>query len=295
MIDPVSHHANATMPDLLSLPPEIQKLTRLGDIGPSADREWIDYATLGIRREHVADLEAILVDIDDFVDLPDTDPLQRLPMHAWRALAQINAVEAIPTLIHLLARVEQEDDEQVQAELPLVFGYFGPPAAPALIAYLADAANPAWSRLCAAESLTNIALSAPEIRESVIASLHGLLELFSENKVSVNSVLIELLARLKAVEAAGLVGRVYTSGRVDPEIAIDWEDFQVKTGLIEQRKTSPAPLRHSPAAFMDDFSGTIEPGLTRKVKSNPKKPHIAGQKTKPGKEKKKNVKRKKKK
>src|SRR5579864_7878643 len=45
-------------------------------------------------------------------------------VHAWRALGQLRAVEAVEPLLELFDRLE--DDDWVHEELPAVFGLIGP-------------------------------------------------------------------------------------------------------------------------------------------------------------------------
>lgn len=218
------------------------------------DRPWSDYAGLGITAGQIPALLDILDEIDAYVD--STDPLSPdwIPIHAWRALAELDANAAIGPLLALLARIDEEDDEVVQIDLPRVFNKMGEPCVPALIAYLNNKNNFPWARLTAAESLTLLAESHPHLRDQIIASLSAALAGYAEQKKYFNGFLIDFLARLQAVEAVELARQVFQAEMLDEEICGDWPTFLAQitgaappadaraelAGVLEQAP-SPAP------------------------------------------------------
>lgn len=237
---------------LRDLPPTLQKLATLGDTGLSAD--WIDYRALGIGQEHISDLIPIIEHTTDYWEdaLDDSDPEGWIPVHAWRALGQLQAVEAIPALLALLPLIEDIDSDLIQEELPEVFQAIGPAAVEPLSPALLDPTLDTWSRLAVAEGLTQIANAYPETRVEVVDLLIRALEDYTQQPPTFNGFIICYLADLKAIEAYALVEEAYISGLVDESILGDWEDFQINVGLLDQR-ISPARPR-----FSYDFSEGID-------------------------------------
>ncbi len=119
--------------DEVAYPPPVDRLLTLGDA--RGQREWHDYRQYGLDREHVPDLIRMATDPDlNWAD-PDSAEVWA-PLHAWRALGQLRAAEAVGPLLGLLE--ELEDSDWFNEDLPEVFGLIGPVAIPALIAHLAD-------------------------------------------------------------------------------------------------------------------------------------------------------------
>jgi hypothetical protein len=55
--------------------------------------------------------------------------------------------------------------------------------------------------------------------------------------VTVNAFSLSCLAELKAVEAAPLAEEIFKSGRAELEVAGDYEDYQIRVGLLKRRLT----------------------------------------------------------
>ena len=73
--------------------------------------------------------ELIQMARDEELHRADSDSLEVwAPIHAWRALGQLRAEAAIVPLLRLLERIDEEDDDWVVEELPVVFGMIGPTA-----------------------------------------------------------------------------------------------------------------------------------------------------------------------
>ena len=169
-----------------------------------------------------------------------TTPIRRAakiwaPLHAWRALGQLHAVDAIEPLLGLLWRIDEWDDDWVGEELPRVFSMIGAPAIPALTTYLADAAHGVYARIAAAYSLEWIARRYAAARDQSITALSAQLEHFAGQDPGLNAFLIGYLLDLKAVEAAPLIERAFTSDEIDLSVRGDWEDAQIELGLKTER------------------------------------------------------------
>jgi hypothetical protein len=211
----------------------VSELLTYGDCRDSMV-EWPDYRDLGLGTEHVGELIGMATDGD--LNWADPDSLEVwAPVHAWRALGQLRATEAIEPLLHLFHELEESD--WAGEELPRVYGMIGSEAIPALERYLSRPSRGLWPRVTAAHSLERIGAAERSSREECVAVLSRQLERFARNDPSLNGFLVSYLVDLRAAEAAPLMERAFASGHVDPTIAGDWEDVQVEMGLKEARET----------------------------------------------------------
>lgn len=217
-------------------PPPVAQLLSLGRLKLAGS--WLDYASLGIGPEHVADLIRVLLDEDLLFSYDETEACA--PIHAWRALGQFGAVEAIEPLLSLLHLTDDEGNDWVGEECSVVLGMIGPPAIPAVSAYLADAEHGEWAGAVASDALRQIAVRHPEARDDCVAALMRQLESYEAQNRSLNASLIYDLVQLHAVEAAPLMERAFEADVMDLALMGDWEDAQIELGLLEQRIT-PRP------------------------------------------------------
>jgi HEAT repeat protein len=165
-------------------------------------KKWPNYLELGLTKEHIPEL--IRMATDEELAWADSDSLEVwAPTHAWRALGQLRAEEAIDPLMSLFH--ELEEDEWVGEELPEVYGMIGPKAIPVLAAYLADTSHNMFPRLRAAHSLERIGNQHPETRDECVTVLTRQLERFADNDPEFNGLLISYLVDLKAPEVQSKV------------------------------------------------------------------------------------------
>jgi hypothetical protein len=218
-------------------PPPVDQLLSLEPI-ETFGKEWLDYRQLGLAAEHVPDLIRMSVD-EGLYYAPAESPLAWAPVHAWRALGQFGAASAVLPLLKLLDEVE-DDDDWVHEELPRVFTMIGPVILPELIQFLDDAERQSWARITIAGALKDIALSEIDRRQEVVAALAQALSNWQENGKSLNASLISYLADLKAVETAPLMEEAFGGQQVDLSVDGDWEDIQIRLGLLSERIT-PRP------------------------------------------------------
>lgn len=216
--------------------PPVNQLLTYGDARNT--RSWPNYLALGLRAEHITDL--IRMTQDDDLHWADGDSLEVwAPMHAWRALGQLRAEAAIESLLELLHRVDDDDDDWVGEELPEVFGLIGPAAIPALAAYLANAKHRPYARAAAAAAFAHIARKHPAARNECISGLVGQLEKYAGNDRLLNAMLVAPLLELGAVEAAPVIEHAFGAEAVDFSVSGDWEDVQIELGLKAKRETPP--------------------------------------------------------
>jgi hypothetical protein len=227
---------NQTLFDNLSEP--VQELFLLGE-DAARGRNWPDYFAYGITSEHIPELLRIVRHIQSFWYDDDYDDQGYTPIHAWRALGQLQAREAINTLIFLAHENEEYNSDWIGEEIPVVMGMIGPRSIPALRAYLNTPEKKLWAAVTVAHCLEKIGNQHPDSRDDCVAVLQDTLEDFVENDETLNAFLISFLTDLKAVEAVSLVERAFASGNVDISVMGDFEDFQIELGLLEERLTPP--------------------------------------------------------
>jgi len=211
-----------------SYQPPVDKLLTYGESNLMKPDEWPDYREMGIGPEHIPDLIRMATD----EELNEADSESRevwAPIHAWRALGQLRAVEAVEPLLGLFDRLEYDD--WVNEELPSVFGMVGPAALPILAEYIADLSHNDSSRISAIAGIENIGKRWPDARGESIALLEERLKRFEENEPDVNGFIVEALVELGAREAIPVIEQAFDEGYVDPMVMGDWDDVQVELGL----------------------------------------------------------------
>ena len=232
---------NDSLFDNLSEP--VQELFLLGE-NAARGRQWPDFLVFGITSEHISDLLRVIRYTQSFWYGDQYDDEQGYtPIHAWRALGQLQAKEAIDTLIFLIHENEEYDSDWIGEEIPDVLGMIGPASIPALKGYLSSPERRSWASISAAHGLTEVFKHHPESRRECKQVLTNSLENFRTNDAEFNGFLISYLVDLKAVEAVSLVEQAFASGNVDITIMGDFEDFQIEIGLLEERLTPPLRFR----------------------------------------------------
>ncbi len=215
----------------------VAQLLTLGDVrGRDA---WRDYRALGLTHEHVPELIRMAVDEALYFTDSEGDEVWA-SIHAWRALGQLRAEAAIEPLIEILYRIDMYGDDWVDEELPKVLGMIGLAALSALSKYVVSDTHGLWARLAAACAILKIAERHPEGRDECVAALRATLARYRANEPKLNGFIVLYLIGLDAVEVAPLMERAFNAGAVDPFTVGDWEDVQVKLGLIEARN-APKP------------------------------------------------------
>src|SRR5436309_14345168 len=183
------------------------------------------------------------------------------PVHAWRALGQLHAVNAVEPLLHLL--VERVRDDWAMDELPQVYGLIGAGAIPTIEAYLADKSHQEATGLIA-ESLEIMTKLHPEVKPEAVAALIRLPENFEENDYELNSAIISSLVDMKVLEALPLIERAFAADRVDEFMTGDWDDVQVELGLKEASPEPPMlidPFERRGQPISPDQFEIISPGV----------------------------------
>lgn len=217
----------------------VAKLLTLGEVKNS--EQWRNYRILGLGEDHIPELIALAT--DQKLNRAEQDSLEVwAPLHAWRALADLHAVEAIGPLVAQIDTLEYDD--WFHLDLPLVLEQLGPSAIPPLNEYLrahhADTKHVGY--ITAVESLQRIGRRYIEARGQCTAILLSHLMDYAKNDEGFNGCIINALLELRTREALPLIAAVYKADRVDP-FYVDWEDV---------RKTYRLP----PAVGPEDISET---------------------------------------
>jgi len=163
------------------------------------------------------------------------------PIHAWRCLAQLRAVEAIPVLLEMLDPLDATFDDWSLEEFPHVFVCVGLAAMKPLCDYLADDTHRTFSRVAVAHGLRDLAEQHPQVRGEVVKALTDALsqsaesdaEKASEEKSdeALNGSLISQLLHLKAVESAEVIERAFAADRVDLACCGNWNTVRKELGV----------------------------------------------------------------
>jgi hypothetical protein len=197
--------------------------------------EWEDYQTFGFTHEHIPDLIRMATDQHLIVeaDIPEF----WAPIHAWRALAQLGAKEAIDPLINNFNLFEIANSDWLSDDMPRALVKLGPDCIPALAMYLIDTQHETMARISVGETLKQISEQYPDASEQVKGILISALESFEENNEELNGFLMGDLLDLKAAEAMPVIRRAFEAEAVDITIAGDLEDAEIELGFREERAT----------------------------------------------------------
>ena len=224
-------------------PEPVAKLLTLGETVFHSER---NYLKMGFTRAHIPDLIRLLED-PELRSLPwgedgTAPPEVFAQVHAWRTLAQLEAVEAIPALVGLLHWIDEDQDDYVDEEVPVMLGKLGAAAIQPCHDILADRSKHKYERIAASSALAEIGKQHPETREACVQALVSSLENYQDDDEEINAFTLSDLAELKAVEAAPLAKEIFEAGCADESIMGDYEDFQVEMGLLEKRLTPARDL-----------------------------------------------------
>jgi hypothetical protein len=226
----------------VQLPDRLQPLLQFGEDdtlrkGPDG---WRDYITeLALTR---GDIPALLELLGHWPSVLADDPLgeepaesrQSLwapPIHAWRALAQLKAVEAVGPMLALAHPLDEIADDWSLEEWPHVLGMIGSPAIEALADYAADSSHREFARVLAINGLKRIAEQHVEARPRVVALLTEQLARHEAEAPSLNADIVAALLDLKAVESAEAIERAYAADVIDESVCGGWGEVRAELGV----------------------------------------------------------------
>lgn len=212
--------------------PPLDRLLRLGE---PREEKWRDYLKDGVNDNHIPELIRMATD-RALNRAPVTSKSVWAPVHAWRALGELRAAEAVEPLTGLLQYIDQDMDDWIGEDLPEVFGRIGPAGLQTLDAYLSSGRNPLWASIAAVEGIQRIGKNFPEARNQCVAILTHLLEDFRGKDPTLNAEIVAGLVELHAVESASLIEHAFAEDRVDESVMGDWENVQVELGIKTVRE-----------------------------------------------------------
>ncbi|HSM57749.1 MAG TPA: hypothetical protein VK879_16470, partial [Candidatus Sulfomarinibacteraceae bacterium] len=216
--------------------PPVDRLLAIGS--PDRGEPWPECPDeYGLTLEHVPELLHMVQDEDLNLADEDSDEVWA-PLHAWRALGQLQAEAAVEGLLSVLYMIDDSGDDWMMEEMPVVLGEIGPAAIAALAEYIADAGNGEFARITAARALSEVGQRHPQARDRCVAVLSKQLAHYRRQDDLYNAFLISYLVDLKAVEAATIMEEAFAADRVELQVQGDWEDVQISLGLLKQRLTS---------------------------------------------------------
>jgi hypothetical protein len=258
----------------------VSLLLNYGDCLKMGD-EWPDYCgELGFTADHIPEL--IRMATDSQFDLSEEQGLEVwAPVHAWRALGQLRATEAVGPLLDML--YVQGDEEWMSEEFPTVFKMIGPPAIARLARALSDKPEKFFANLTIAESLQVIGKTYPEAQKACILVLTDRIERCTEQIPDLNAFFISQLIDLKAVDSLPVIRQAFEREYVDYSFVGDIENVEIEMGVRTQRSTPvdyPTPRDRIPGfeGLLADMSG--RPVKKTKVKRNEPCPCGSGKKYK---------------
>lgn len=211
--------------------PPVSDLLEVGY--PALDLDYAEH--FGLAPEHVPELIRMACD-PVLNDAPSEGQEVWGPVHAWRALGELHAADAVEPLVALLEGIV---DDEFSGDLARSIARIGTPALPHLLSLARGTGRNADARALAARALADVAPDEPETRAEVIAALTRLVE--DEPNSDVVAEAVNGLLDLKAVEAAPAIERALADGRLEVDACGDWEDVRVELGLLEERLTPPPP------------------------------------------------------
>jgi len=234
-----------------SYAPPLDRLLTLGE--PDSRKNWLDYPAFDIASEHVPELLRMVSDEALSIASPETSEAWG-PVHAWRAIGQLGATEAVGPLLERMGRVSDSNyDEWFCEDFAHIMGLIGPAAVPELADFLATQWHDRWARSYVASAIEEIAKRQPETRAECVTILTRQLDRAEENGWELNGCLIAGLVDLKAVESADVIERAFAKRLVDETMNGDWPYVKHELGLGPK----PPPRRFVP---MPSFgSGTLNP------------------------------------
>ncbi|MFM8273846.1 MAG: HEAT repeat domain-containing protein [Gemmata sp.] len=208
--------------------PPIGALLKMGE--PARLQGESDYLALGFGPAHVPELIRLLQDDDLSQGAPDT-PEVYAQVHAWRALGQLRAPEAIEPLLDLLAEQGLEDwDDWITEGVPDALGQIGPAAIPAVVARLHASSRSEYLPSYYANALVAVAERFPETRSEVINHLCHALRTVSHHPTT-NGFIVSDLISLGAKESLPVIEVAFALGNVDEGIAGDVAMVKYSLGL----------------------------------------------------------------
>ncbi|MCB0160325.1 MAG: hypothetical protein KDD83_19460 [Caldilineaceae bacterium] len=221
------------MADITTYRDPVATLLTLGAARP-AWRDWRDYRADGLSEDDVPELIRMIHD-ETLNGAKDADTTAWAPVHAWRALGQLRAPDAVTPLVDCLVAADEQDDDWALDEIPTVLGMIGPDALPALRTLLHNGDNSNGVKNAGVLAVLAVAEEHPTAHDGCVDLLGALLAQSADNTRWTNGVLIGALIELHALDRAPLMEQAFAQDRVDLSVNGDWQEVQIELGLLNAR------------------------------------------------------------
>ncbi len=175
----------------------------------------------------------------------DEEIASLLPVTAWRALADLQADAAVEPLLQLLRDCNDPHDEWLADDLPHFCSNIGEPAIQPLIPLAADPSLKEFVRTIALRSLGLVARNHPGTHERIVGCLTEIMAQAVEGHRTFNSLLLEELVDLGAVQAAEPIERAFSRNLIDHGMVGDWEQVRRELGVEGLGLPMPKNPHHS--------------------------------------------------
>jgi hypothetical protein len=201
--------------------------------------EWLDYsAQFGLTAADIPELQRFALD-DSMMDV---SPTRDWDLHDIRAITQMDPIAGIDVCLQILKI--HSDADFVHEECIRICKRLGSIAIEPMISTLQDPEWPDWNRTMASDGLGEIAKNHPEHRDICIQALMSQLRRYAElDDDFLNTIVVNNLVDLKAIESADLLAEVFAAGQVDEFATGTWPQVQVDLGLKLESDFSPEDLK----------------------------------------------------
>lgn len=226
--------------------------------------KWPNYLELGFTNENVDELIKMTQDEELHNSSSDSTELWA-PIHAWRTLGQLKAVSSAEFLLKLLSKVDNEDDDWVNDEIPKVFEMLGPETIPLIQHYIETNEDELYANICALNCLEKIGNEYHESRLTCIDILSNQLKKCEEQDETYNAFLVSYLVDLNATEAIEIITNAYKKNTVELSVTGDLEEVEIELKLRIKRST-PRPN----FGLFDALNFSDIPVSIQKVNDSPK-------------------------
>jgi hypothetical protein len=230
--------------------PPVCMLLMLGRPGDNqwAPEGWADYRGMGLGPEHADELVRLARDVGTYRNGDEASCWG--PVHAWRALGQLQIAAGAEAILAVLRKVAGSDDwETTTEEVPHVLGAIGGPAIKPAADLLVNVREHVWARSSACDGLATIGRMHPELRDGCLAPLVTQLKIAEYNQPEVNTGVLSALMTLGAVEAAPWIERAYGVAQIEEDMVGSLEEVLQEINMTpEERALRLAKM----AAAMDD-------------------------------------------
>lgn len=253
--------------------------TRWRDLEPDYVAEY------GLTDEHCPALISLAT---EWVSKPSESNESYVAVHAWRALGQMRAVEAVQPLLDAQDKLDEIGDDWYLEEFHHVFGMIGEPAVDLLAAYLSDDSRGEFPRGKAASGLCEIVRRCPHTRDRVVGILTAELARHQQGVGYLNGSLVGDLIELDASESAEAIERAFAANVIDPVAVGDWGEVRRQLGVsglgiahdrspgwptIQERVGYPDPAverRKAARARKKELAAKLKPRRKRKKNRKPR-------------------------